>query len=290
MKKVLLGISLIALVLTLVKVGASVHKSAQETPKVILLEKNNTLILEEEITPVSAAKLQMEAIEMDKHLDKGQPIYLILKTPGGSVVHGELMIETLLTLNHEVKTVTLFAASMGFHTVQGLGERLIIPSGTLMSHRARISGDGITGEIFGNLESRVKNLEDSILIADSVAAKRMGKSLEAYETLIANEYWTTGINAVLEGAADTLVLPKCGDTLSGTHEKLFDLGLFGLKAAVLLSDCPMIAGPLSIKIAFGNETPTDIDSSKDLEDSKKQLIKEALSDPFTFYKITHGKK
>ena len=116
----------------------------------IKLEKGNFVVLDKAFSKSSTADIMSKINEILYNpiyqsksiipplLTKKRVIYLILDTPGGEVVSGLQMFDYLNALNVEVKTITLFAASMGFHAVQFLGERLITPSGTLMTHKARV--------------------------------------------------------------------------------------------------------------------------------------------------------
>ena len=139
---------------------------------VILLTKKNTLVFNDVVTAKSVADIQVKLLEKSNTMPKKSTIYLVLDTPGGSVMDGSLLIDTIKAMPQKVKTLTVFSASMGFQFVQNFDDRLIIPSGTLMSHRARIGGLG--GEIFGELDTRLNMIKRRITYLDKIAAKRMG--------------------------------------------------------------------------------------------------------------------
>lgn len=210
----------------------------------IKLERRNTLVLNDVITWKSISKLQAKLIDMDNRLPKNVPIYLVLDTPGGSVDFGMQFIDTAKALDRKIKTITLFAASMGFHIVQNMDTRYVMTSSTLMSHRARIGGLG--GQLDGELETRYNSIMRVIQYMDYIAATRMKLSVKDYKKLILNEYWVNGFDAVKDKAADKQVLVKCGKSLTGDYIKKVDTFLGPVK--VRYSRCPLVRAPLEVMV------------------------------------------
>jgi ATP-dependent protease ClpP protease subunit len=144
--------------------------------------------------------------KLDKQLPAGEPIYLLLDTPGGSVVDGMNIVNTALSLDRPVHTITIFAASMGFVLVQHLGTRYILPNGVLMSHRGKV---GANGEIGGELDELMRFFKEISRQIDQACAERLGMSLKAYQERIADEWWLYGSEAIKHDAADEIVVLKC---------------------------------------------------------------------------------
>jgi len=132
---------------------------------------------------------------------------------------------------------------MGYQTVQNLGKRYILPSGILMSHRAYVSG--LSGEIGGELDAIVELLKNHTEDLDKIAAKRVGITFEEYQTLIRDELWMTGEQAVSMNHADEIVLANCDTSLSGTYFETVRtfFGDFNLE----FSKCPVVTGIISIR-------------------------------------------
>jgi ATP-dependent Clp protease, protease subunit len=218
---------------------------AEEVPSipVLVLKSENTIVFNEVVTDESVAKFQVEINKMSNKLPASQEIIMVLYTPGGSVDAGMLLMDTLKALPQKVKTLTIFSASMGFQFVQNMDERMIIPSGVLMSHRA--SG-GMEGELGGEFDVRLNAVRRQIQYMDQIAANRMKMSLEAYRDLIRDEYWVHGFEAVGDRAADKLILARCGKDMTGTREQEF-MTFFG-PVKVTFSKCPLITGPLEVKM------------------------------------------
>lgn len=213
--------------------------------EVITLTKENTVTFRGEVTGQKVAETQLLLMKKSATLAHGSTVYLVLDTPGGSVHDGNQLMDTIKALPIKVKTITVFAASMGFHFVQNLDERLILPSGTLMSHRASIGRTG--GEIPGELIVRLNHLLAVLTGMDAVAAQRMGIDLASYQSLIRDEYWVSGQAAVDQKAADRVVLAKCDSSLMGTTKELL-IVFMGIKVYGIMSECPVVSGILGIEI------------------------------------------
>jgi len=213
---------------------------------IITLEKNDIIVIDDVITDELVSKLQVQLMKMISKLDNKAPIYVIMNTPGGSVRAGLRLMEVLQAQNRPIHTITLFSASMGFILVQGLDDRLIVPTGTLMSHRTTMS---IQGKLNGELENRLGIYKREDRYLDVLCADRMGLKTDDYQKLIFSEYWVKGFESVNQNAADKVVLVKCGNSLNSTHTSEFSV--LGISVSVEFSDCPLIEVPLSFKINDG---------------------------------------
>jgi ATP-dependent Clp protease protease subunit len=219
----------------------------------VVLTKDNTIVLNEVVSSESVAKVIHKAKELNALAKKGRtrPVYLFLNTPGGSVQSGLELIEALHGLECPVNTVTLFSASMGFQIVQNLGERLILKNGVLMSHRAK---GGFEGEFGGQspsqIESRYAIWKSRLDELDQQTVDRTkGKqTLASYQKQYSSEMWLTGTQSVSQGYADKVVRVRCDPSLSGTTEHTAQL-LF-LSVTYELDNCPINTGPLNVRVDF----------------------------------------
>lgn len=218
--------------------------------KHITLSKKNTVILNDQFSFNSIAKIQTELFALSKSLGKDEEITLVLDSPGGSVLAGLSLFDTVKAIPQKVNTLTIFAASMGYQTVQSLGDRYILPSGILMSHRAYLGG--LKGQLDGELEERLKFYKEMTSNLDKKTAERIGISYKQYRELIRNEYWAGAQKALKQGHVDRIVTASCDESLSGTNIK--DVKTFFGNFSVEFSDCPLIRGPLRVvsgsRIAF----------------------------------------
>lgn len=217
--------------------GGSTNRHPFQTH--ITLTSTNSVVFNEEVTAISCGEA---LLKLQKLIKPGvKELYLVLDTPGGSVLDGSLFIDAVRSLPVKVHTITIFAASMGYQMVQGFNDRYILETGTLMSHRAN---GGQKGDIYGNLDSRLNWIKQVITVMDNRAANRLNISLEEYREQIRDELWIVGQYAVESKNADSVVNVVCDGTLSGTHNKIFQT-IFG-KVTVEFSDCPLITAPLKI--------------------------------------------
>ncbi len=211
--------------------------------EIIELTSENFVVLDQVYSDASVSQVMLELNKLSNKLPKDATIYLVLNSPGGSVDSGMSLITFVKAIPQNVKTLSIFSASMGFQTVQNLGERLVLPNSTLMSHRAKF---GVRGEAPGEMFSQLNYVMSIINGLDQTAAARMGMSFDEYRKLVADEYWTYGENAVGEKAADRVVLAKCSQTLFTETKSQNVETMFG-DFEVQTSKCPLIPGALSVE-------------------------------------------
>jgi ATP-dependent Clp protease protease subunit len=210
----------------------------------ITLSENNSVAFNQPVKEDYVAKKQLEILIKHQALPKTQPIYLVLDTPGGSVMAGNNFIDFVKSLDRPVHTVVIFAASMGYQITQELGKRYIISSGMLMSHRGAISG--LSGQVPGEANQRLKMIQDVLDEMNVKAAKRVGMSVEAYQNAIINELWIGGQAAVNQKHADEVASVICDKSLSGTYTE--DVATIFGPASVEYSKCPLISMPIGFSL------------------------------------------
>jgi ATP-dependent Clp protease, protease subunit len=223
---------------------SSTSFSAEKAKKTITLTADNSLLLSDEVNGTSAALVSKEAQDKDSKLESGDPLYLVLSTPGGSIQDGLELIENLKGLNRPVHTITIFAASMGFQIAQQMNKRYITHFGTLMAHKAK---GQFRGEFPGQIDSRYVYYVKRLNEMDRLTTERTkGKLTEKqFKDLYENEVWIDGFDTVSYGLADEVVGVKCDQSLSGTKNQTFNF--MGFVVELVTAKCPTILGILDVK-------------------------------------------
>jgi ATP-dependent Clp protease protease subunit len=211
--------------------------------KEITLTKTNTASLNGPVTAGSVSEVMQKLQEVSNEGEASDPIYLVLNTPGGSVMDGLDLIQYMNTLRRPVLVVANFAASMGFHILQHSSVRMVTPFATIMSHRANGS---FRGDIPQQVNSRISHITQLVDKMDEhVISRTSGKyNKESYTELIRDEYWSVGDNAIKDGFADEVVTLKCDNSLNGWTDKEISVFIFTIQVKV--ADCPLITEPIFV--------------------------------------------
>jgi ATP-dependent Clp protease protease subunit len=230
--------------------------------KDITLNSENTVSLFGPVDRNSIGEVMHELNRLSQIGKKEDPIYLILYTPGGSVLAGLELINYMNTLRRPVHSVAIFAASMGFHILENSPVRYVTKYATVMSHRANA---GFQGDIPQQVTSRLNHIIQLIgKMDEQVVSRTDGKfDKKSYQELIRDEYWVVGDNTIKDGFADEVASLKCDDSLNGTIEKNFAVGPF--LARVKLSRCPLITAPIAEKEQEAQEVTRLVNTVRNLE-------------------------
>ena len=243
--------------------------------EVINLTEDNMIVMDQVFNDQSVTAVMLELQKLSDKLKAKDTIYLVLSSPGGSVDAGLRLLSFAKALPQKIKTLTLFSASMAFQTVQELDERLILDTGTVMSHRGSF---GCKGEASGEIETCMRFTMSIFNALEAKAAERMGMTIKAYSELIRDEYWAYGPDAVASKAVDRMVLAKCGKGLQATKVVAVDtfFGAFNVE----ISKCPLIPGYISVQ-------PMDQKAKQDtgvtelyvkrMYENKREFVKEYIT-------------
>ena len=215
---------------------------------VLKLTKDNTAVLLGVVDSTAVSDVIQQIQKLDSALKSGYPINLVMYTPGGSIQDGLELMEYLKSINRPINTVTIFAASMGFQIVQGLGTRYILENGVLMSHKASGGFEGEFGDGKSQIDSRYGLWMTRILELDKQTVKRTNgkQTLASYRSAYQNELWLTGNQSTKGGYADRVVSVSCSKDLSGVRTQTLDF--MGLSVHVSFSECPLNTNPVSVEL------------------------------------------
>lgn len=202
--------TLLAIAAALILLTSSAFSQQQD--KAIHLTPENTVSFDTQVDGGSVIAVSFKLIE--KVILRGTqdyPIYLVMNCPGGSVYAGEKFIQFAKTIPN-LKTVTIFAASMCSAIVEGLpGERLVTEHGVMMFHRAKGSFEGQFED--GEVEQQLALWKSIVRSMEQRNANRMSLSLEEYKAKVKDEYWVFGADNVVSKVSDRLVDIQCSNEL-----------------------------------------------------------------------------
>jgi len=239
---VLLAVMLTSYVLTAGVVTTMLSSNPKESSgSVVLLTPDNTVTFRTVVDETSVLKKQLELLALVvKRRTQNYPIYLVMDCPGGSVSDGLQFIE-LAKMYPNVKTVTLFAASMCSAIIQHLpGERLGTTSGVQMFHRAKGRFEGHFED--GEVEAQLALWKSIIRSMEQVNASRLGIELDVYKAKVVTEWWVYGQDLLAQRMVDRMVDLKCSPELIAQDETELTVSFFGVSTKTF-SGCPLLRSP-----------------------------------------------
>lgn len=197
MKKIL--VSILAILLSTQNVFA--EKLLLEPRNTIpVIEKlnfnpNRVVILKDQISDIMVKQLQRELRDLDK--SNGE-IVMIINSPGGSVVAGFELIQTMENLNNNLTCIVETRAfSMAALTAAYCTKLYVHKFATLMFHEANYQVGGSQTQVRVLTERTEKYLDQ--LLGDT--AEKMGITLPEFKKRIHDEWWITVDEAVKIGFA-----------------------------------------------------------------------------------------
>lgn len=129
-------------------------------------------------------------------------IYLVLDSPGGSVVDGARLIEYIRYSGKNIYTVcNNFCASMAFQIFQYGKERLLVDKAILMAHPASGGAQGIIENMI-EMEKMFKLYVDRM---DADTARRSGIDYGKFKFMVLNNIWVETPEAMALHLADKVV-------------------------------------------------------------------------------------
>ena len=140
----------------------------------------------------------------------GRDISLYINSPGGSVVDGLSVIDTMNFINSDVSTICMgMAASMGSVLLSNgaKGKRLVLPHSRIMIHQVSSAMKGTVSDMEIEFAETQRCKRDIY----NILAKNTGHTFDEVEKLCDRNNWFIGSEAVDElHIADKLIESKVG--------------------------------------------------------------------------------
>ncbi len=179
--------------------GSSIQKSA--VTRTLELDDHNTLTLFDEVRAENSEKIANDIDNLNKFGGSG-PIYLLLDSPGGSVISGAKVVNAIEASRRPVHTVCVTICASMAAVIHSYGhKRLAMNRSILMYHDA--SG-GFRGE-FPSIKSLFETIERYVEKFDTNIVARSKIDRLTFEKLQGIDLWIDSEDALSKGLVDELV-------------------------------------------------------------------------------------
>ena len=170
------------------------------------LLKDRIVVLNGEVTDQMAASITSQLLFLSAE-DPKKDITMYITSPGGSVMAGMAIYDTMQYIPNDVVTVCMgYAASMGAFLLAGgtKGKRMVLPNAEVMIHQPLGGAQGQATEI----EIAARHILQTKEKLNRILSENTGKD---YETVCADterDNWKTAEEAVAYGLADKIIQGK----------------------------------------------------------------------------------
>ena len=204
----------------------------------ITLTENNHVLFKGVVNAESVGKAAKDLLKLSFKTKPGDTLYLVLDSPGGSVYHGLNFVQLFATIPRNVECIAIKAHSMAHHFLQACpGKRYGVSNMMSMAHRAAGGFRGTFNK--GDVEQQLELWTNIVQSMEKVNAKRMGLSLEKYQSYAKDEYWCHGYDCVKKNFVDSIQKVGCSEKLVNKETSRTVNSFFG-RYKVYESKCPLI--------------------------------------------------
>ncbi|ARF11570.1 Clp protease [Klosneuvirus KNV1] len=230
---------LLALILCGLAIADHTIPTQESDIKLVELTENNFVAIRGQIDESTASRFISDVMKL-----KSNRIYVYLTTPGGSVISGMTIVQTINTLQASGKEFVCIAdraASMGFVIFQSCAQRYVMEHSIIMQHQVSL---GIEGQ-YEQVKSYLKLIESLDKKMTLRQAKKLGLTPEEFHTRVQHDWWLHGEDILDHGAADEVVNVICDFDTTKTYD-IKKYTFFG-EIDLQFSLCPLIHNPTNIK-------------------------------------------
>ena len=167
------------------------------------LLKDRIVFLGEEVTDISANLIVAQLLFLESE-DANKDIHLYINSPGGSVVAGMAIYDTMQYVKCDVSTICMgMAASMGAFLLAGgkKGKRYALPNSEIMIHQPSGGARGQATEIQIAAEQILKSKKK----LNEMLAANTGKPLEVIERDTERDFYMSAKEALDYGIIDNVI-------------------------------------------------------------------------------------
>lgn len=181
-----------------------ISSSKTKSLKLLTVPAEQVVVLNDEV----AENAYAIASAITQKTEKGKAVYLLINSPGGSVLQGALITSAMEAAKGPVNTVCMqLCASMAAIIHQYGTNRYVLDRSILMFHDA---AGGMQG-YFPHMRSEFDAIDRYVNKFDSYIAQRNGLSYENWMNTVHKNLWIDGEDAVNNKFAEGLVFVKVMD-------------------------------------------------------------------------------
>lgn len=180
------------------------HGTNAITLKTKLFE-NRIIFLDSEINSESV-NTTIAQIALLSTENPHEPITILINTPGGSILHGKVLIDVMKACPCTIQTISLgIAASMGAVILAAgtKGYRFVSPSSQVMVHQPLIAG-GMPGGSCSEIESVANTLIKTKNELDKFLSELTGKPIKTIRRLTSKDTYMNAEEALEYGLVDKI--------------------------------------------------------------------------------------
>ena len=157
----------------------------------------------DEISSLQAI-IQLLAYNSENH----DPIYMYINSPGGSIIHGLAIYDTIKNIESPVYTIcTGLAASMGSFllSIGEKGHRGALKHSRILIHQPLILANSGYAKRESDLRKSAESLNENRKELENILAERTGQPLEKLHKDCERDNWMTAEEALAYGLIDKIV-------------------------------------------------------------------------------------
>ena len=167
------------------------------------LLKDRIIMLAEDVNPTSANVIIAEMLFLESE-DPDKEIHFYINSPGGSIVDGMAIVDTMNYIKCPVSTICVgMAASMGsiLLTCGEKGKRFATPNSEILIHQPLIGGNGLSGQTT-DIKIHTDHLVKTREKMNKLLSERTGQPIEKIMQDTERDNYMTAEEALKYGLID----------------------------------------------------------------------------------------
>ena len=170
------------------------------------LLKDRIIMLSEDVNPTSANVIIAEMLFLESE-DPDKEIHFYINSPGGSIVDGMAIVDTMNYIKCPCSTICVdMAASMGsvLLTCGEKGKRFATPNSEILIHQPLIGGNGLSGQTT-DIKIHTDHLVKTREKMNKLLSERTGQSIEKIMEDTERDNYMTAEEALKYGLIDGIL-------------------------------------------------------------------------------------